>query len=85
MAWLYLIVAGLLEIGWPLGLKYAQNPETRIIGAIAALFFIITSGFFLYLAQRKIPMGTAYAVWTSIGAIGTFMVGILFLEIHLLL
>ncbi|TCM68371.1 quaternary ammonium compound-resistance protein SugE [Acinetobacter calcoaceticus] len=78
MAWVYLIIAGLLEIGWPLGLKYAQNPDTRIIGIIAALFFITASGAFLYLAQREIPMGTAYAVWTSIGAVGAFTVGILF-------
>ncbi|OEC91456.1 DMT family transporter [Acinetobacter sp. YK3] len=78
MAWFYLIVAGLLEVGWPLGLKYAQNPDLRIVGASIALFFILASGFFLYLAQKQIPMGTAYAVWTSIGTIGTFTIGVIF-------
>ena len=80
MSWVYLIVAGLLEIGWPVGLKMAQTPGTRITGVIMAVTFIVASGVFLYLAQRQIPIGTAYAVWTGIGAAGTFLVGVLFYQ-----
>ena len=78
MAWVYLILAGLLEIGWPLGLKYAQQDGYRIIGIVSAILFMAGSGFFLFLAQKTIPMGTAYAVWTGIGAAGAFLVGIMF-------
>lgn len=78
MSWLYLVVAGLLEIGWPLGLKFAQAPTTRVAGIAAAIIFMLCSGLFLWLAQRHIPMGTAYAVWTGIGAAGTFLIGIMF-------
>lgn len=80
MSWIYLIVAGFLEIGWPVGLKMAQTPGTRVIGVIMAMTFIVASGVFLYLAQRQIPIGTAYAVWTGIGAAGTFLVGVLFYQ-----
>jgi quaternary ammonium compound-resistance protein SugE len=76
MAWFYLILAGCLEIGWPVGLKLAQEPATRWLGVAMATGFMLASGFFLWLAQRDIPMGTAYAVWTGIGAAGTFWVGV---------
>ncbi|MCR6650442.1 MAG: SMR family transporter [Cellvibrionaceae bacterium] len=72
MPWLYLILAGLFEIGWPVGLKIAQQPETRVKGIIIAVIFMGVSGFLLWLAQRDIPIGTAYAIWTGIGAAGTF-------------
>lgn len=78
MSWLYLLLAGLFEIGWPVGLKISQVPETRWVGIAVALFFMTLSGIFLWLAQREIPIGTAYAVWTGIGAAGTFMVGVFF-------
>ena len=78
MSWVYLIMAGLLEIGWPVGLKLAQVPATRIVGLLVAVVFMGMSGFLLWLAQRHIPIGTAYAVWTGIGAAGTFLVGVLF-------
>lgn len=78
MSWLYLLLAGLFEIGWPVGLKISQVPETRWVGIALALFFMTLSGIFLWLAQREIPIGTAYAVWTGIGAAGTFMVGVFF-------
>lgn len=78
MSWLYLVLAGLLEIGWPVGLKMAQEQATRMAGIGIALAFMAASGWFLWLAQRHIPMGTAYAVWTGIGAAGTFLVGVLF-------
>lgn len=78
MSWLYLIFAGLLEIGWPVGLKLAQSVATRWSGIAMAVCFMAASGFFLWLAQRHIPIGTAYAVWTGIGAAGTFIVGVIF-------
>ena len=78
MAWMYLIIAGLFEIGWPIGLKISQNPETRWQGIAIAIAFMVASGFMLWLAQKQISMGTSYAVWTGIGAAGTFLVGILF-------
>ena len=78
MAWIYLVAAGLLEIGWPLGLKIAENPESRIRGVVTAVLFMGASGTLLWLEQRQITMGTAYAVWTGIGAVGTLIVGILF-------
>ena len=78
MAWLYLIVAGLLEIGWPVGLKMSQQADSRWLGIAIAVAFMVASGFMLWLAQKDSPMGTSYAVWTGIGAAGTFLVGILF-------
>ncbi|HRP28157.1 MAG TPA: multidrug efflux SMR transporter [Burkholderiaceae bacterium] len=78
MAWIYLILAGCFEIGWPVGLKMAQAPETRLAGIAIAIGFMSMSGWLLWLAQRQIPIGTAYAVWTGIGAAGTLFVGILF-------
>lgn len=78
MAWIYLIGAGLLEIGWPLGMKLAQQPHFRWQGIVMAVAFMVASGVLLFLAQKSIPMGTAYAVWTGIGAAGTFLVGVLF-------
>lgn len=78
MAWVYLILAGLTEIGWPVGLKMAQEDKTRVLGIIIAIVFMTVSGSLLWLAQRQIPIGTSYAVWTGIGAAGTFTVGVLF-------
>lgn len=87
MSWIYLIIAGMLEMGWPVGLKLSQTapagmdsvPVSRITGGILlAVVFMAASGFFLWLAQRTIPIGTAYAVWTGIGAVGTFAIGIFF-------
>lgn len=77
MGWLYLVLAGLLEIGWPVGLKMAQVPATRWLGIAVALAFMGASGALLWMAQRQIPLGTAYAVWTGIGAVGAAAVGIL--------
>lgn len=59
MSWFYLILAGMLEIGWPLGLKLAQQEGYRWHGFAAALACIVGSGYFLYLAQKSIPMGTS--------------------------
>jgi len=78
MSWVYLVLAGLFEIGWPVGLKMAQDDKTRILGISVALVFMGVSGFLLWLAQKQIALGTSYAVWTGIGAAGTFLVGIVF-------
>ena len=78
MPWIYLTFAGLMEIGWPVGLKMAQTEGQRLIGVIMALVFMLASGFLLWVAQKEIPIGTSYAVWTDIGAAGTFLYGILF-------
>ncbi|HDR04959.1 MAG TPA: multidrug efflux SMR transporter [Candidatus Marinimicrobia bacterium] len=78
MSWFYLIIAGIFEIGWPLGLKLSQTMATKLPGIIIAAVAMSFSGLFLWLAQKSIPIGTAYAVWTGIGATGTLLVGILF-------
>jgi len=77
MAWIYLLAAGMFEIGWPIGLKLGWTEGGLHWGWIAfAAICICASGSLLLLAQREIPMGTAYAVWTGIGAVGAFLVGI---------
>ena len=78
MAWTYLIVAGVLEIAWAVGLKYTQGfsrlwPSVMTIAAMVASFVLLAQ------ALKTIPVGTGYAVWTGIGAAGTAMVGIVFL------
>lgn len=75
-AWIMLIAAGLCEIGWPLGFKIAQTTEKSVLGIVLSVACMALSGWLLYLAQRHIPIGTAYAVWTGIGAAGTFCVGV---------
>lgn len=77
MAWVWLFMAGLFEIGWPLGLKLGWGEGgARVPWIVFAVICMTASGALLLLAQREIPMGTAYAVWTGIGAVGTFVVGI---------
>ncbi|MCP4602618.1 MAG: hypothetical protein GY847_19235 [Proteobacteria bacterium] len=81
MAWFYLLVAGIMEWGWPIGLKFAWTEKGIRIGpAILAGVCMLLSGAFLFLAQRTIPVGTAYAMWTGIGAVGTFVLGVLLLD-----
>jgi len=77
LAWVYLFIAGLLEIGWPLGFKLSQTTSYRITFILMAVVCMAASGLFLWLAQRSIPIGTAYAIWTGIGAAGTFLIGVL--------
>lgn len=78
MAWVYLIAAGLFEWGWPVGLKLGRSEKGTHWGWISfAGITMIVSGALLMLAQRDIPMGTAYAVWTGIGSVGAFILGIL--------
>ena len=79
MAWILLIIAGLFEIGWPLGFKLASMHSKYFIWFIGlSILSMGLSGYFLYLAQKSIPIGTAYVIWTGIEAIGTVLLGILF-------
>lgn len=79
MAWITLLLAGLFEIGWPLGFKLAQQmPKYHYLFIIMAVISMGISGLLLFISQKNIPIGTAYAVWTGIGAVGTLIIGILF-------
>lgn len=78
MAWLVLVFAGLFEIGWAVGLRYSDG-WTRLWPSLATLAAMAVSFGLLSLALRVLPLGTAYAVWTGIGAVGTAVVGILLL------
>jgi quaternary ammonium compound-resistance protein SugE len=75
MAWIYLSVAGLFEIAWAIGLKYTDG-FTRLLPSLWTVASMILSIVLLGLALRTLPVGTAYAVWTGIGAIGTAALGI---------
>jgi quaternary ammonium compound-resistance protein SugE len=77
VSWLFLTVAGLLEIGWPVGLKMAETEGQRLIDGVLAVAFMVGNGFLLWLAQWEIPMGTSYTMWIGFGAAGTFLYGIL--------
>ena len=79
MAWTMLFVAGLLEIGWAVGLKYTQG-FTRSGPTVATIAALVGSMTLLGLAVRTLPLGTAYAVWTGIGTIGTAVLGIVLLN-----
>jgi quaternary ammonium compound-resistance protein SugE len=77
-AWISLFFAGIAEIGWPVGLKISQMPGKLIPGVAMAIISMISGGILLWFAQKEIPMGTSYAVWTGIGAAGTFLVGVMY-------
>ncbi|TAI62184.1 quaternary ammonium compound efflux SMR transporter SugE [Bradyrhizobium sp. Leo170] len=76
MTWTILLVAGLLEIGWAIGLKYTEG-FTRLVPSVLTLLSMVGSIVLLGLALKTLPIGTAYAVWTGIGAVGTAMLGII--------
>ena len=76
MAWAVLFVAGLMEIGWAIGLKYTEG-FTRLVPSVLTLACMTASVVLLGLAVRTLPIGTAYAVWTGIGAVGTAILGII--------
>ena len=78
MAWMILVVAGVLEIGWAAGLKYS-NGLTRFWPAVFTLIAMVASMWLLAVAVRSLPVGTAYAVWTGIGTVGTALAGIMLL------
>ena len=75
MAWVFLSVAGLFEIGWAIGLKYTQG-FTRLTPSLLTLASMALSMLLLGLALKTLPVGTAYAVWTGIGTVGTALLGI---------
>ena len=77
ISWLYLLLASIFEIGWPLGFKLSHGSPHKILWIALAVVSMALSGYFLYLAQKAIPVGTAYVVWTGIGAVGTLLIGIL--------
>lgn len=79
MAWVILVLAGLLEIGWAVGLKYTAG-FTRFWPTVGTLACMGASVYLLALAIRELPVGTAYAVWTGIGAVGTVIFGIVVLD-----
>lgn len=76
MAWFYLLVAGIFEIGWAIGMKYTHG-FTRFWPVVFTLVSMILSVYLLSLATKTIPLGTAYAVWTGIGIVGTSILGII--------
>ncbi len=75
MSWIFLLLAGLAEIGWALGLKYTDG-FSRPLPTVVTLFLLVASVALLGLALRHLPIGTAYAVWTGIGTVGTVALGI---------
>jgi quaternary ammonium compound-resistance protein SugE len=76
MPWTYLLIAGLLEIGWALGLKTTEG-FTRLVPTVLTVGAMVASIGLLGLAMRQLPVGTAYAVWTGIGTVGTALLGMM--------
>lgn len=74
MAWLLLVVAGLLEVGWAIGLKYTEG-FTRPLPTAATVAAMVASVGLLGVAMKTLPVGTAYAVWVGVGAVGTAALG----------
>ncbi|KAB2836624.1 quaternary ammonium compound efflux SMR transporter SugE [bacterium] len=77
MAWIYLFIAGLLEVAWAVGMKYSEG-FTRRWPSLFTLAMMLLSFGFLSLALKRLPIGTAYAIWTGIGAVGVAIWGIFF-------
>ena len=78
MAWIYLVIAGALEIVWALAMKQSHG-FTKLVPSIITIVGMIASFWLLALAMRTLPLGTAYTIWTGIGAVGAFIIGIVFL------
>ncbi len=76
MAWVYLFIAGIFEVVWAIGLKYTQG-FTRLLPTIITVIGMVISFYFLSLATKTLPIGTGYAVWTGIGAVGSVVLGII--------
>ncbi len=79
MAWVLLLIAGLLEVGWATGLKFTDG-FTRPLPSLLTITAIIASMLLLSLAARSLPIGTAYAVWVGIGAVGAAIAGIMLFQ-----
>ncbi len=78
MAWIVLFVAGLFEVGWAVGLKYTDS-FTRLWPSLGTVAAMAVSLFLLSVALKSLPLGTAYTVWTGVGAVGTVLLGIILL------
>lgn len=78
MAWLYLLIAGALEVVWAFSMKQSHG-FTRLTPSIVTLVTMVASFALLAMAMRSLPLGTAYTIWTGIGAVGAFVVGVVFL------
>jgi quaternary ammonium compound-resistance protein SugE len=76
MNWFYLVIAGVFEIAWAIGLKYTEG-WTRLWPSVITGLLMIASFYFLSLAVRSLPIGTAYAVWTGIGIVGAAILGMI--------
>ena len=76
MAFIFLVLAGILEIGWAVGMKYTDN-FTKLAPTSLTILSMIFSLYFLSLAMKEIPLGTAYAIWTGIGIVGTCILGVI--------
>ena len=74
-AWLFLLVAGVMETGWAVGLKYTEG-FSRLVPSVVTIALMAGSFYFLSKSLESLPIGTAYAVWTGIGAVGTVILGI---------
>jgi len=79
MSWLILLIAGMLEIGWAVGLKYTEG-FTRPLPTVLTVSAMVLSMGLLGVAMRELPAGTAYAIWTGIGAVGTVIAGIILFQ-----
>jgi len=78
VAWISLIVAGLLEVVWAFSMKQSEG-FTRVVPTIVTLVMVVASFALLSFSMKSLPLGTAYTIWTGIGAVGAFLVGIAFL------
>ena len=76
MEWIYLVIAGFLEVGWAMGLKYSQG-FTKILPSTLTVIGMVASFYFLSLSLKSLPLGNAYAIWTGIGTVGTVILGII--------
>ncbi len=79
MAWVYLVIAGLFEITWAIGLKYADG-FTKLVPSVITVAGMIASVVLLGLALRELPVGTGYAVWTGIGTVGAAILGMILFQ-----
>lgn len=79
MNWLWLFIAGLFEVAWAVGLKYTEG-WTRLVPSLITAALMIASFYFLSLALKTLPIGTAYAVWTGIGTIGAALLGMMLFD-----
>lgn len=75
MKWLVLVIAGIFEVWWAVGLKYSEG-FTKLVPSVLTIIGMIASFYFLSLALKELPLGTAYAIWTGIGTIGTVILGV---------